>query len=66
MITLRNDFHDSEVRLRASVGDKLTKSQVKRSRRTLCPNPDCTCGGELGERGPQDLQPEDLFDLSDR
>ena len=53
MITIRNDFHNTAVRVRANVGDVLTISQVKRCRKTLCSIDGCTCGGVLSERGPQ-------------
>ena len=53
MITIENNFHHTMCRLRASVGDVLIVSQVKRCRKVLCGIPGCTCGGELGERGPQ-------------
>ena len=36
MIIIRNDFHNTAARIRASIGDTLTASQVKRCRRTLC------------------------------
>jgi hypothetical protein len=53
MITVRNEFHDTTARIRASIGDTLTPSQVKRCRRTLCGVEGCTCGGALSERGQQ-------------
>ena len=53
MITIRNDFHGTAARLRASIGDTLTPSQVKRCRKALCGIEGCTCGGALSERGPQ-------------
>jgi len=53
MVTVRNDFHNTEARIRASIGDTLTPSQVRRCRRTLCGIKGCTCGGALSERGPQ-------------
>ena len=55
MITLTNDFHGTSVRLRASLGDYLSDSQIKRAARVLCPAADCFCGhGELNTRGRQD------------
>lgn len=54
--TLRNDFHNSEVTLRAVAGQELSLSQVLRARRILCGIEGCTCGGNLGERGPQDVE----------
>lgn len=50
-ITLRNDFHDSEVAVMvATLPATLTPSQVQRVRDELCGNRDCKCGGI---RGPQ-------------
>jgi hypothetical protein len=53
MITIINEFHKSEVRVRANIGDVLTARQVRRIRRTLCGRIGCTCGGILSERGHQ-------------
>jgi hypothetical protein len=55
-ITLRNDFHGSEVSIRATVGQELSLAQVLRARRILCGISGCTCGGNLGERGPQSAE----------
>lgn len=60
MTTLRNDFHGSEVTLRAGAGQELSLSQILRARRTLCGITGCTCGGNLGERGPQDVKVETI------
>lgn len=57
-ITLKNDFHNSEVSIRQRkiaegrfLGNYLiTRSQALRSRRILCGVSDCTCGGNFGER----------------
>lgn len=54
MITIRNDFHNTEVSIRANIGDELTESQIKRARNELCGISGCTCGGPVGERGLQD------------
>jgi len=54
MITIRNDFHNTEVSIRANIGDELTESQIKRARNELCGISGCTCGGPIGERGHQD------------
>jgi len=59
VITLKNDFHRSEVRLRAEEGEPFTDSQIRRARRTLCGVQGCVCGGAMGERGPQDVEIED-------
>lgn len=54
MITIRNDFHNTSVTIRAAIGEELTESQIKRARRALCPVGGCTCGGPVGNRGNQD------------
>lgn len=53
-ITLKNDFHNTEINLVVKDG-KLSPAQVKRSRKALCGIAGCTCGDELGTRGQQDL-----------
>ena len=58
-ITLKNDFHNTIARTR---GGRLSRETVRRIRRTLCPysnlgpGQDCSCGGNLGERGPQSAE----------
>jgi len=71
-ITVRNNFHGTEITVRPKYDKEfgeyyLTDHQVKKCRRTLC-SPDCDCGGELGERGPQEFIRIDLhqFDDGDR
>ena len=54
MITIRNDFHNTAVSLRANIGDEITVSQINRARSALCPVSCCTCGGPVGNRGLQD------------
>ena len=55
-ITLRNDFHNSEASVRVDdLPHRLSRAQISRLRRELCGSNDCTCGGNLGERGPQDV-----------
>jgi len=44
MITIKNTFHNSEARVRVSLGEELTVSQTKRAARQLCGVSDCTCG----------------------
>ena len=53
-ITLKNDFHNTEITLIAKNG-MLSTGQVKKSKKTLCGIAGCTCGDELGTRGNQDL-----------
>ena len=55
MVTLRNDFHNSQTRVRLGESGKLTQCQVERARRALCGVPTCLCSGPLGTRGPQDV-----------
>lgn len=54
MITIRNNFHNTSIRLRANIGDELTPAQIKRAKHTLCGITGCTCSGDAGERGEQD------------
>ena len=65
MITLKNEFHDTETRVRAQIGDTLTGNQVRRAARKLCGLYDCVCGGEAGQRGPQHTDDGRRFFLSD-
>jgi hypothetical protein len=62
LITLRNDFHNTEINVRADVDEgsiTLTPSQIKRVERALC-GMDCTCSGPLGVRGPQNPRIRDI------
>ena len=54
-ITLRNDFHNTAVRLIVAPDKPPSPSQMRRSRRTLCGIRECTCSGALGVRGPQEV-----------
>lgn len=58
MIQLKNDFHSTVCGVRAKLGQPLSKSQIRRTRRELCGIADCSCGGVLGERGPQGVHVE--------
>lgn len=56
IITIRNDFHGTESRIRVkALPAVLTDSQVRRVRRELCGMADCRCGGVLNQRGQQDV-----------
>ena len=55
-LTLRNDFHGSEVRLDVSGDGVLTGRQVDRARRALCGIKGCDCGGVCGTRGGQQTE----------
>ena len=50
MITLRNDFHGTEARVKAEIGETLTPSQTRRVQRKLCPFSDCRCGVVRGRQ----------------
>jgi hypothetical protein len=55
-ITVKNDFHRTAANIRAEKsesGTLLTRATVARVRRKLCGISECTCGGVLGQRGPQ-------------
>ena len=65
MITLKNEFHNTETRVRAQIGDTLTGNQTYRAARNLCGISDCVCGGEAGQRGPQHTDEGRRFVLSD-
>jgi hypothetical protein len=64
MITMTNNYHGTSVRLRVKPWGRLSLGQVARARRELCGVEGCTCGGSLGERGPQPggLEVQDLPD----
>ena len=52
-ITLKNQFHGTEVTLNAKETDNgylISKSQGARAKRELCGIHTCTCGDELGQR----------------
>ena len=57
MITLRNNYHGTVVRIHPRSGEGLSQTQVRRVRRTLCGIAECKCGGHLSERGPQGDSP---------
>ena len=51
-ITLKNDFHNTQVNLIPKDGC-LSVGQIQRARRELCGSRSCCCGRELGQRGSQ-------------
>ncbi|MFZ6755745.1 hypothetical protein ACO0K9_00880 [Undibacterium sp. Ji50W] len=55
IITLKNDFHNTEVTLRMK-SSCPTEAQVKKSWNTLCGIKGCTCGNVMGMRGPQEVE----------
>lgn len=71
MLTITNDFHDTEYRTRRSAEEiermvntprymwtRAEKQFARRCWNTLCGSEECTCGGPLGERGPQEWERE--------
>lgn len=48
MLTLTNDFHNTEVRIRANVGDTLSRRRWRDVQRKLCGVTGCACGGVRG------------------
>lgn len=56
-ITLKNDFHNTEITMRDKCG-RLSKAQVRRAKKILCCN-ECKCSDEAGTRGPQYWQQAD-------
>ncbi len=53
-ITLKNDFHDTEVVLYVR-DDKLTRGQIHKAWKTLCGVDSCRCSDDLGCRGEQEV-----------
>ncbi len=59
--TIRNDFHNTASTIRCEglshiwneVEIKPSLSQIKKLRRELCGIEGCTCGDDVGARGPQ-------------
>jgi len=60
-ITLSNNFHNIETSLRVKNG-KLSAAQVKKAHKILCGIKGCTCGDDLGRRGPQENEIEVIID----
>ncbi len=62
-ITIYNEFHNTEARVRVSgTPAALSCSQIRRIRRKLCGIPECKCGsGPLNERGLQDVDIEEMM-----
>ncbi len=67
MTTIKNNFHNTEfvttkpaTEIRRIINTNpadytpAEKSWVHKVRKALCGTPNCTCGGELSERGPQE------------
>ena len=54
IITLKNDFHNSEAQMRMADGAIISPSQRRRAWKQLCGRTDCKCSDSLGQRGRQD------------
>ena len=56
MITLKNDFHNTETKVRLELGQTLTREQARRIRRRLCPD-GCQCAQDaLGQRSMEEVR----------
>ena len=51
-ITIRNDFHNTEITMHPRNGC-LSARQMARAKRALCGIDRCQCSGDAGERGRQ-------------
>jgi hypothetical protein len=51
IITLSNNLHNTQARVRAG---EISRKTAARIRRALCGMSDCKCSGALGTRGPED------------
>lgn len=49
MITLRNDFHNTEAKVKVNNGI-ISGSSLKRAEKKLCGMSDCACGNIRGEQ----------------
>jgi hypothetical protein len=64
-ITLRNDFHGTEVNIRANDGDILSTYQMRRIEKKLCGMDECCCGIVRGPQRDKDGNPLELESLWD-
>lgn len=53
LVTITNDFHGTEARVRAGA---ISLRTIQRVRKALCGIDECTCGGNLSERGAQQVE----------
>ena len=51
LITLVNEFHNTEAKIRGTVGGKVSRDVVRDAEKKLCGIPECTCSGYAGVRG---------------
>ena len=59
---IRNDFHGTKASVRVGADGKLSKGQVRRVRKALCGIDGCMCGGNLSQRGRQNVSIEIIGD----
>ena len=52
-VLVRNDRHGTSTRLQYRPGQPIPATSILRVADALCPDPQCRCGGELCETGPQ-------------
>ena len=51
MTTITNNFHNTEARIRAKLGETVSNRTAQRVRRALCGMDECRCGGDDKSRG---------------
>ena len=59
IIHIHNDFHNTSIGVRTDLPATLTALRCDFIAKRLCPYADCTCGGTIGQRGPQEITIED-------
>lgn len=56
LITIKNDYHNTSASVRVeSLPAILSRQQMYRVQRKLCGIAGCACGGDISERGQQDV-----------
>jgi len=61
---VKNNFHNTSYTFRTRYYKALSRDQIRLCRNALCGVSNCTCGGVVGERGPQDFVIRDGFDVT--
>ena len=51
MTTITNDFHNTEAKVRADVGETVSRRTAQRVRQVLCGMDECRCSGGDKSRG---------------
>jgi hypothetical protein len=51
MTTLTNEFHNTEITIRANEGEQVSKATRRKVQKALCGISDCQCSGYDGTRG---------------